>query len=55
MGLALREQVLDAGKIPTGEYDWKVDAIVSPDGILGATGEAPHLSTVGDHPGHTLA
>lgn len=53
VGLALREQILDAGKIPMDEYDWKVDAIVSPDGILGATGEPSHVPTLGNPPGHT--
>jgi len=55
VGLALREQILDAGKIPMGEYDWKVDAIVSPDGILGATGELSHVPTLGNLPGHTAS
>jgi len=34
VALALREQVLDAGKIPTGENDWKMDMIVTADGVL---------------------
>lgn len=40
VGLALREQVLDAGRVPTGAWDWPVDAIVSPDGILTAPASA---------------
>ncbi|KAG8846976.1 5,10-methenyltetrahydrofolate synthetase [Tulasnella sp. 330] len=32
--LALREQILDQGKIPLEAHDWKLDMIVSPDGIL---------------------
>ncbi|TFK21827.1 5-formyltetrahydrofolate cyclo-ligase [Coprinopsis marcescibilis] len=34
VGLALREQLLDAGSVPTGELDWKMDIIVTPDEIL---------------------
>ncbi len=34
VGLALREQILEAGRVPTGEHDWKVDIIVGPDGIV---------------------
>lgn len=55
VGLALREQILDAGKIPMGEHDWKVDAIVGPDGILGAPGEPAHVPTLGTSPGHPAA
>ncbi|GJE94808.1 5-formyltetrahydrofolate cyclo-ligase [Phanerochaete sordida] len=54
VGLALREQILDAGQIPVGAHDWPVDAIVGPDGILGATGEPPHVP-MGTRPGHTPA
>lgn len=32
--LALKEQILEAGKIPLEEHDFKVDMIVSPEGIL---------------------
>jgi len=35
VALALREQVLDGGQVPMGEYDWKVDMIVTPDEIIG--------------------
>ena len=38
-----------------GEYDWTVDAIVSPDGIVGATGESPEMPTLGADPGHTAS
>ncbi|KAF8636942.1 hypothetical protein AX17_003193 [Amanita inopinata Kibby_2008] len=34
VGLALREQLLEAGEIPMGETDWRVDLIVTPDGII---------------------
>jgi 5-formyltetrahydrofolate cyclo-ligase len=36
VALALKEQVLDAGKIPMAEYDWKVDMIVTPDEVIGS-------------------
>ncbi|OCH88420.1 5-formyltetrahydrofolate cyclo-ligase [Obba rivulosa] len=35
VALALREQVLEAGQVPTAAHDWKMDVIVSPDGIIG--------------------
>lgn len=35
VGLALREQVLESGKVPTGEWDWRMDTVVGPDGIVG--------------------
>ncbi|KAI9065240.1 5-formyltetrahydrofolate cyclo-ligase [Trametes sanguinea] len=34
VALALREQILEAGQVPVGETDWKVDVIVGPDGIV---------------------
>ena len=36
VALALREQILEAGQVPVGETDWKVDVIVGPDGIVGS-------------------
>ncbi|TCD63492.1 5,10-methenyltetrahydrofolate synthetase [Steccherinum ochraceum] len=36
VALALREQILEAGKVPVGENDWKVDVIVGPDGFVPA-------------------
>ncbi|KAF8348596.1 hypothetical protein F5887DRAFT_950868 [Amanita rubescens] len=35
VGLALREQLLGSGKVPTEETDWKMDLVVTPDGIIG--------------------
>ena len=35
VGLALREQLLESGKVPMEETDWKMDLIVTPDGIIG--------------------
>jgi len=35
VALALREQVLEAGQVPTAAHDWTMDVIVSPDGIIG--------------------
>ena len=35
VGLALREQLLESGKVPTEETDWKMDLVVTPDGIVG--------------------
>lgn len=34
VALALREQILEAGKVPIGEHDWKMDMIVGPDGVV---------------------
>ena len=34
VAVALREQILEAGQVPAGEMDWKVDVIVGPDGVL---------------------
>ncbi|OBZ67527.1 putative 5-formyltetrahydrofolate cyclo-ligase [Grifola frondosa] len=34
VALALREQILEAGQVPTVLHDWKMDVIVGPDGIL---------------------
>jgi 5-formyltetrahydrofolate cyclo-ligase len=36
VALALREQVLDAGHVPMGEHDWKMDMIITPDEIIGS-------------------
>lgn len=39
VALALREQILEAGKVPIGEHDWKMDIIIGPDGAIeGSTG-----------------
>ncbi|KIL62733.1 hypothetical protein M378DRAFT_165397 [Amanita muscaria Koide BX008] len=35
VGLALREQVLEEGQVPMEETDWKMDLIVTPDGVIG--------------------
>jgi len=35
VGLGLREQLLDNGQVPVGEYDWKLDLLVTPDRIIG--------------------
>jgi 5-formyltetrahydrofolate cyclo-ligase len=40
VALALREQVLDAGQVPMGEYDWKMDMIVTPDEIISLQGDS---------------
>ena len=50
VGLALREQVLDAGKIPMGEWDWKVDSVVSPDAIFGFGSNSSHTVKEEDGP-----
>ena len=34
VALALRQQVLEES-VPSGEHDWKVDLIISPDEVLG--------------------
>ncbi|KAJ3544745.1 hypothetical protein NM688_g5706 [Phlebia brevispora] len=34
-GLALREQIIGHDEVPVVPHDWKMDAIVSPDGVLG--------------------
>ncbi|KAI0067355.1 5-formyltetrahydrofolate cyclo-ligase [Artomyces pyxidatus] len=34
VALALRQQILENGEVPVGEHDWKMDAIVSPDGVI---------------------
>ena len=44
VALALREQILEAGRVPTGEHDWKVDIIVGPDGIVRNGDEGASLS-----------
>jgi 5-formyltetrahydrofolate cyclo-ligase len=36
VALALRDQVLDAGQVPMGEHDWKMDMIITPDEIIGS-------------------
>lgn len=35
VALALREQILGLGEVPVTPHDWKMDAVVGPDGILG--------------------
>ncbi|KAH9833197.1 5-formyltetrahydrofolate cyclo-ligase [Rhodofomes roseus] len=35
VALALREQILEAGQVPTAPHDWTMDVIVGPDGLLG--------------------
>ncbi|KZT23640.1 5-formyltetrahydrofolate cyclo-ligase [Neolentinus lepideus HHB14362 ss-1] len=40
VALALREQVLDVGQVPITDHDWKMDMIVSPDGIINSDGSA---------------
>ncbi|KII87851.1 hypothetical protein PLICRDRAFT_42365 [Plicaturopsis crispa FD-325 SS-3] len=35
VALVLREQLLDAGKVPIGDNDWKMDMIITPDEDLG--------------------
>jgi 5-formyltetrahydrofolate cyclo-ligase len=34
VALALREQVLAAGEVPTGAFDWSMDSIITPDEII---------------------
>ncbi|KAI0763464.1 5-formyltetrahydrofolate cyclo-ligase [Trametes elegans] len=34
VALALREQILEAGQVPVGETDWRVDVIIGPDGVV---------------------
>ncbi|KAL7277212.1 hypothetical protein ACG7TL_009062 [Trametes sanguinea] len=34
VALALREQILEAGQVPVGETDWRVDVIIGPDEIV---------------------
>lgn len=34
VALALREQILEARKVPTSLYDWPMDVIVGPDEIV---------------------
>lgn len=38
VALAFREQVLEGNAVPVGDQDWKMDFIVSPDGILTSEG-----------------
>ena len=35
VALALREQILEPGAVPMTDHDWKMDAVVGPDEILG--------------------
>ena len=39
VALALREQVLDAGKVPVDENDVSVDMIVTPDETIASTSQ----------------
>ncbi|KAM5537595.1 hypothetical protein V8D89_008673 [Ganoderma adspersum] len=41
VAVALREQILEAGQVPAGEMDWKVDVIVGPDGLVLAPVSVP--------------
>jgi len=34
VALALKEQVLGGGEVPMGENDWRVDMIITMDGII---------------------
>ncbi|KAI1782974.1 5-formyltetrahydrofolate cyclo-ligase [Ganoderma leucocontextum] len=36
VALALREQLLEAGQVPVGETDWRMDVIVGPEGVVPA-------------------
>lgn len=45
VALSLREQVLEAGEIPMGEFDRPVDGIVTPDGIIGDDNESLSSTT----------
>jgi hypothetical protein len=38
VALALREQIAAPESIPIEEHDWKVDLLVTPDGIIGEAG-----------------
>jgi 5-formyltetrahydrofolate cyclo-ligase len=38
VALALREQIAAPETIPVEEHDWKVDLLVTPDGIIGEAG-----------------
>jgi len=39
VALALRQQIID-GEVPMSEYDWKMDMVVGPDGIIGVIPDA---------------
>lgn len=39
VALALREQFLEGSQVPVGDRDWKMDLIVTPDGIFGSEGK----------------
>jgi len=34
VALALREQILEDGKVPIGDHDWKMDMIIGPDSVI---------------------
>jgi len=34
VGLGLREQIVGLNQVPMGEYDWKIDLLVTPDEII---------------------
>ncbi|KDQ58661.1 hypothetical protein JAAARDRAFT_34496 [Jaapia argillacea MUCL 33604] len=42
VALSLREQILQSGVVPIGEHDWKMDAIITPDGVI----QGDHVSKV---------
>ncbi|KAF8965051.1 hypothetical protein BDZ97DRAFT_1813390 [Flammula alnicola] len=39
VGLGLREQLLNAGQVPVGDHDWKLDVLITPDETLGLSEE----------------
>ncbi|KAL0959615.1 hypothetical protein HGRIS_011318 [Hohenbuehelia grisea] len=38
VALALREQIVDENNVPVGDHDWKMDLVISPDGIIKPSG-----------------
>lgn len=51
VALALREQVLKPGEVPMSEHDWKVDAIITPEGIVAGDAGEGEESVVEAHEG----
>lgn len=51
IALALREQLLDPGAVPMAEHDWKVDAIVTPDGVVAGNAGEGEEAVVEAHEG----
>jgi 5-formyltetrahydrofolate cyclo-ligase len=39
VALALRDQIVETGRIPMSEHDWTVDIIVTPDELLQKPGK----------------